>query len=158
MDTSRMAVVAEGSAGGGLTAAGALARLRRASPVAVHAAIAALALAAASDVVLTLDAQNGLARYELVALVGLGFAAPTCAALGALIIAQTKGNRLGHAFLVGGVGASCWLLATAWVDVPHSSGRPLLQWAAWLDNWTFVGLIVLVTWPLLLFPTGTLPS
>ena len=148
----------ERGAGGGLTAAGALARLRRASPVAVHTAVATLALAAASDVVLALDADSGLARYKLVALVGLGFAAASCAALGALIIAQTTGNRLGHAFLIGGFGSSCWLLATAWVDAPRSSTRPLLQWAAWLDNWTFVGLIVLVTWPLVLFPTGTLPS
>jgi two-component system NarL family sensor kinase len=153
-----MTVVVEDSAGGGLTAAGALARLRRASPAAVHTAVTTLALAAASDVVLALDAGSGLARYKLAALVGLGFAAASCAALGALIIAQSKGNRLGHAFLVGGFGASCWLLATAWVDVPRSSSRPLLQWAAWLDNWTFVGLLVLVTWPLLLFPTGTLPS
>jgi two-component system NarL family sensor kinase len=158
MDNRPMAVTLEGSAGGGLTAAGALARLRRASPVAVHTAVATLALAAASDVVLALDAEGGLARYKLVALVGLGFAAATCAALGALIIAQTTGNRLGLAFLAGGSGAACWLLATAWVDAPRSSGRPLLQWAAWLDNWTFVGLLVLVTWPLLLFPTGTLPS
>jgi two-component system, NarL family, sensor kinase len=158
MDNPSMAFTLERNAGGGLTAAGALARLRRASPVAVHTAVATLALAAASDVVLALDADSGLARYKLVALVGLGFAAASCAALGALIIAQTKGNHLGHAFLAGGVGASCWLLATAWVDAPRSSGRPLLQWAAWLDNWTFVGLIVLVTWPLLLFPTGTLPS
>ncbi|MEP6813238.1 MAG: sensor histidine kinase [Actinomycetota bacterium] len=153
-----MAVALESSAGGGLTAAGALARLRRASPVAVHTAVAALAVVAASDVVLVLDGESGLARYKLVALVGLGFAAATCAALGALIVAQAPANRLGLAFLVGGVGASCWLLATAWVDVPRSSGRPLLQWAAWLDNWIFVGLIVLVTWPLLLFPTGSLPS
>jgi hypothetical protein len=36
--------------------------------------------------------------------------------------------------------------------------EPLLRWAAWLDNWTFVGLLALVVWPLLLFPTGTLPS
>ena len=72
-----------------------------------------------------------------------------------MIVAQAVRNRLGLAFLVGGAGAACWLLTTAWGEVPpRSSGRPLLQWAAWLDNWVFVGLIVLVTWPLLLFPTG----
>jgi signal transduction histidine kinase len=158
MDDSRMAVALERSAGGGVTAAGALSRLRQASPAAVHSAVVALALVIASDVVLALDGDSGLARYKLVALVGLGFAAATCAALGALIIAQSRTNRLGLAFLAGGVGAACWLLATAWGDVPPTSGRPLLQWAAWLDNWIFVGLIVLVTWPLLLFPTGTLPS
>ena len=153
-----MAVALERSAGGVLTAAGALARLRRASPAAVHSAVAALAIVVASDVVLALDGDRGLARYKLAALVGLGFAAATCAALGALIVAQSSRNRLGVAFLAGGVGASCWLLVTAWGDVPPTSGRPLLQWAAWVDNWIFVGLIVLVTWPLLLFPTGSLPS
>jgi len=157
MDDSRMAVALERGAGG-LTAAGALARLRRASPLAVHSAVAALTLVVASDVVLALDGESGLARYKLVALVGLGFAAAMCAALGALIVAQEAGNRLGLAFLVGGAGTACWLLATAWVDVPSSSGRPLLQWASWLDNWIFVGLLVLVIWPLLLFPTGSLPS
>lgn len=158
MDDSPMALARERSATGGLTAAGALVRLRRASPAAVHSAVAAFALVVASDVVLAVDGDSGLARYKLVALVGLGFAAALCAALGALIVAQAATNRLGLAFLVGGVGAACWLLATAWGDVPRSSGRPLLQWAAWLDNWVFVGLIVLVTWPLLLFPTGELPS
>jgi signal transduction histidine kinase len=158
MDDSPMAVALERSASGGLTAAGALARLRQASPVAVYSAVAALTLVVASDVVLAFDSSRGLEQYELVALVGLGFAVAACAALGALIVAQEAGNRLGLAFLGGGTGAACWLFATAWVDVPRSSGRPLLQWAAWLDNWTFVGLIVLVTWPLLLFPTGGLPS
>jgi hypothetical protein len=109
-------------------------------------------------VVLALDGDSELARYQLVALIGLGLAVATCAALGALIVAQESGHRLGLVFLVGGLGASCWLLATAWLGVPRSSGRPLLQWAAWLDNWIFVGLIVLVTWPLLLFPDGRLPS
>jgi two-component system, NarL family, sensor kinase len=157
MDDSPMAVALERSTGG-LTAAGALARLRRASPAAVYSAVAALALVAASDVVLAFDSSRGLEPHELVALVGLGFAAAACAALGALIVAQDAGNRLGLAFLGGGTGTACWLFATAWVDAPPSSSRPLLQWAAWLDNWTFVGLIVLVTWPLLLFPTGSLPS
>jgi signal transduction histidine kinase len=152
-----MAVAFEHGAGGRLTAAGALTRLRRASPTAVHSAVAALMLVAASDVVLAFD-SSGLERFEVVALVGLGFAVAGCSALGALIVARTSGNRLGLAFLVGGTGAAGWLLATAWVEGSRSSGRPLLQWAAWLDNWIFVGLVVLVTWPLLLFPTGTLPS
>jgi hypothetical protein len=157
MDDSGMAVALEQGAGSSLTAAGALTRLRRASPASVYSAVAALAVVGAGDVVLAFDG-GGLERYELIALVGLGFAVAACTALGALILAQTAGNRLGLALLVGGTGAALWLLATAWVGVPRSSGRPLLQWAAWLDNWIFVGLIVLVTWPLLLFPTGTLPS
>ena len=75
MDDSRMAVARERSAAGGPPAAGALARLRRASPAAVHSAVVALGLVVASDVVLAVDGDRGLARYKLVALVGLGFAA-----------------------------------------------------------------------------------
>jgi two-component system, NarL family, sensor kinase len=158
MDDPEVTVALDRSAGGGLTVAGALDRLRRASPAAVLGALSAVALVVASDVVLALDGDAKVEHYQLVALVGLGLAAATCASLGALILAQERGHRLGIAFLAGGIGVSCWLFATAWTDVPASSGRPLLQWAAWLDNWIFVGLIVLVTWPLLLFPDGTLPS
>ena len=96
--------------------------------------------------------------YELLALVGLGLAISTCAALGALIVAGRPRHRLGLALLIGGAVSAVWLFVTAWADVPAGSDRPLVQWAAWLDNWIFVGLIVLVTWPLLLFPDGALPS
>jgi signal transduction histidine kinase len=157
VDDQPMAVALQPSPGGDLTAARALQRLGRASPLAVLGAVAGVVLVAASDVVLALG-ETDLAHYQVVALVGLGLAAATCAALGGLILAQESGHRLGLAFLVGGVGASCWLFATAWIEVRPTSGRPLLQWAAWLDNWAFVGLIVLVTWPLLLFPDGRLPS
>ena len=158
MDDREMAVAIERGSGGSLTAATALGRLRRASPAAIYSALAALALVVASDVVLALDRESKLERYQLLALVCLGLAAATCAALGALILAQERGQRLGLAFLAGGCGVACWLLVTAWVSVPRSSERPLQQWAAWVDNWVFVGLIVLVTWPLLLFPDGRLPS
>src|SRR5919106_1537519 len=83
---------------------------------------------------------------------------PAVAALGALILAGRPRHRLGLALLIGGTVSAVWLLVTAWADVPAGSERPLVQWAAWLDNWIFVGLIVLVTWPLLLFPDGALPS
>ena len=153
-----MLVVFEDGTGGGLTAVSALAGLRRAAPAAVYGALAAVALVVASDIVLAFDSGLGIETYKLLALLGLGFAAAACAALGALILAEQPGHRLGLAFLAGGIGAAVWLFATAWVEVPVGSGRPLLQWAAWLDNWAFLGLITLVTWPLLLFPTGSLPS
>src|SRR5262249_55081667 len=106
-----MAVALDGSTGGDLSAGRALVRLRRPSPAAVHTAVATLALVATSDIVLALDGNSKLARYQLVALIGLGLAAAACAALGALILAQESGHRLGLAFLGGGVGAACWLLA-----------------------------------------------
>ena len=77
--------------------------------------------------------------HELLSLVGLGPATSTCAALGALILAGRPRHRLELALLVGGAVSALWLLVTAWTDVPAGSDRPGLQWAAWLDNWIFVG-------------------
>jgi two-component system NarL family sensor kinase len=144
-------------AGGELTAVRALGRLRRAAPGAVNTAMAAGVLIGAG-IVVAFDGGTDVEAYELLALVGLGLATAMCAALGALILAGRPRHRLGLALLIGGAVSSVWLLVTAWADVPAGSDRPLVQWAAWLDNWIFVGLIVLVTWPLLLFPDGALPS
>jgi signal transduction histidine kinase len=144
-------------AGGELTAMRALGRLRRAAPGAVNTAMAAVALVGAG-IVVAFDGGTDVEPHELLALVGLGLATSTCAALGALILAGRPRHRFGLALLAGGAVSAVWVLVTAWADVPAGSDRPLVQWAAWLDNWIFVGLIVLVTRPLLLFPDGALPS
>jgi signal transduction histidine kinase len=141
---------------GELTAVQALGRLHRRAPAAVHTAAGAVALTAAA-IVVAFGAGDDVGPYELLALLGLGLAIVTCAALGALVLAARPGHRLGLALLAGGALGSVWTLATATVEAADT-GEPLGQWAAWLDNWTFVGLIVLVTWPLLLFPDGRLPS
>jgi two-component system NarL family sensor kinase len=153
-----MAIAVEPApAGGELTAVRALGRLRRAAPGAVNTAMAAVALVGAG-IVVAFNGGTDAEPHELLALVGLGLATSTCAALGALILAGRPRHRLGLALLIGGAVSAVWLLVTAWADVPAGSERPLVAWAAWLDNWIFVGLIVLVTWPLLLFPDGALPS
>src|SRR5215211_2415935 len=153
-----MAIAVEPApAGGELTAARALGRLRRAAPGAVNTAMAAIALIGAG-IGVAFNGGTDVERHELLALVGLGLAISMCAALGALILAGRPRHRLGLALLIGGAVSAVWLLVTAWADVPAGSERPLVAWAAWLDNWIFVGLIVLVTWPLLLFPDGALPS
>ena len=143
-------------ASGELTAAQALGRLRREAPAAVHTAAGAVALTAVA-IVVAFAAGEEIGAYELLALLGLGLAIATCAALGALVLAARPGHRLGLALLVGGALGSLWTLATVTVEAADT-GERLGQWAAWLDNWTFVGLLVLVTWPLLLFPDGRLPS
>ncbi len=140
---------------GELTTAQALARLRREAPAAVWTAAGAVALTAAAIVVAL--GSDDAEPYELLALLGLGLALATCAALGALVLAGRPGHRLGLALLGGGALGSVWTLATVTVDAADVS-QPLGHWAAWLDNWTFIGLLVLVTWPLLLFPDGRLPS
>jgi signal transduction histidine kinase len=153
-----MDIAVEPAPGGGeLTAVRALGRLRRAAPGAVNTAMAAVALVGAG-IVVAFDGGTDVEPHELLALVGLGLATSTCAALGALILAGRPRHRFGLALLAGGAVSAVWVLVTAWADVPAGSDRPLVQWAAWLDNWIFVGLIVLVTWPLLLFPDGALPS
>ena len=143
-------------ASGELTTAQALGRLRREAPAAVHTAAVAVALTAVA-IVVAFGAGDALGPYELLALLGLGLAIATCAALGALVLAARPGHRLGLALLVGGALGSLWTLATVTVEAA-GTGEPLGQWAAWVDNWSFVGLLVLVTWPLLLFPDGRLPS
>ena len=90
--------------------------------------------------------------------VALGLACATCAALGALIVAAIPRQRVGIALVVGGTLGALWALATPLAEGYPDAAAPCEQWAAWVENWAFVGLIVLVTWPLLLFPDGHLPS
>ena len=88
----------------------------------------------------------------------LGLSCLTCAALGALILAALPRHPLGIALLTGGVLGSLWALATPLAEgYPDRSGA-VQQWGGWVGNWSFIGLVVLVTWPLLLFPDGHLPS
>jgi two-component system NarL family sensor kinase len=135
----------------------ALARLRRAAPVAVHAALAAAVLAIAG---VTVELEGGVATSpsERLSFVALGLSCLTCAAIGALIVAALPRQRFGLALLIGGVLGALWALATPLAEgYPDRTGT-LQQWAGWVENWSFTGLIVLVTWPLLLFPDGHLPS
>src|SRR5829696_6992717 len=126
-----MDIAVEPAPGGGeLTALRALGRLRRAAP--------------GAGIVVAFDGGTDVEPHELLALVGLGLATSTCAALGALILAGRPRHRFGLALLAGGAVSAVWVLVTAWADVPAGSDRPLVQWAAGLDNWIFVGLIVLV--------------
>ena len=145
------------SVGGSITDLQALARLRRQAPVAVHAAIAAVLLVGVGTVV-TFQASSAMEPWERLAFLGLGLAGGTCAALGALILASVPRHGVGLALLVGGALCALWMVASAWAEgaaPPYDSGR---EWAVWVENWAFVGLIVLMTWPLLLFPDGRLPS
>src|SRR5262245_58753181 len=130
-----MAIAVEPApAGGELTAVQALGRLHRAAPGAVNTAMAAAVLVAAG-IVVAFDGGTDAEPYELLSLVGLGLATSMCAALGALIVAGRPRHRVGLALLGGGAVSAVWLFVTAWADVPAGSDRPLVHWAAWLDNW-----------------------
>ena len=135
----------------------ALARLRREAPAAVNTAIAA-ALVVAAGIAVELEGSVATAPWARLGEVALGLACATCAALGALILAGFPGHRLGLALLTGGFVGSLWMLATPLAEGYPDRHGALQQWAAWVENWAFVGLVILVTWPLLLFPDGHLPS
>ncbi|MEO8690588.1 MAG: sensor histidine kinase [Solirubrobacteraceae bacterium] len=135
----------------------ALARLRREAPAAVSTAIAA-ALLVAAGIAVELEGSVATAPWERLGEVALGLACATCAALGALIVASIPRQRLGLALLLGGFLGALWMLATPLAEGYPDRHGALQQWAAWVENWAFVGLLVLVTWPLLLFPDGHLPS
>lgn len=143
-------------AAGELTTGTAFLRLQREAPAAVWTAAGAVALTAAA-IVVAVGAAGDARLYEVLALLGLGLAIATCASLGALVLAGRPGHRFGLALLVGGALGSVWTLATVAVEALDTR-HPLGRWFAWLDNWTFAGLLILVTWPLLLFPDGRLPS
>ena len=146
-------------AAGSMSDLQALGRLRRAAPAAVGAAIAAALLVAAGD--------RGRARGRRWRArpssgsceVALGLACATCAALGALIVAAIPRQRLGLALVDRRRrSARCGRWRRRSPRATRTAAAPSQQWAAWVENWAFIGLIVLVTWPLLLFPDGHLPS
>src|SRR5262249_50331655 len=79
---------------------------------------------------------------------------------GAVLASRVPLNPIGWLFLVIGLGL---LLGGATAEyatytiVTNPGSLPAADWAAWVNNWTFViaGLIPMV---LLLFPTGRVPS
>ena len=135
----------------------ALSRLGRAAPVAVGAALAA-ALLVTAGIVVELEGSVASSPGDRLFEIAIGLACGTCAALGALIVAAIPGQRVGIALVTGGTLGALWALAMPLAEgYPHHAGA-LQQWAGWVENWSVFGLIVLVTWPLLLFPDGHVPS
>ena len=135
----------------------ALIRLGRAAPAAVGAALTG-ALLVLAGLLVELDGSVSVSAADRLFGIALGLACGTCAALGALIVAAIPRQRVGTAMVIGGTLGALWALA-----MPIAEGHPgrsgaVEQWAAWVENWSFLGLIVLVTWPLLLFPDGHLAS
>src|SRR4051794_35008156 len=135
----------------------ALIRLSRAAPVAVGAAVAA-ALLVGAGIVVELEGSVSISAADRLFEIALGLACGACAALGALIVAAIPRQRVGIALVTGGTLGALGAAATPLAEgYPDRTGG-LQQWAGWVENWSFFGLIVLVTWPLLLFPDGHLPS
>jgi len=125
------------------------------APRATTAAALAMTLSTGS-VVASAIAADGVAE-PLGALVFAG-SFVLCTALGALLVAGAPRHGLGVALLAGGLLGALWALALPLAEDLPGLPAVVIHWAAWVENWAFVGLVILVTWPLLLFPDGRLPS
>jgi len=82
--------------------------------------------------------------------------------VGALIATRRPHNPIGWIMLAAGISVGATLLASAYVDLslalPQES-LPATQWVAWVTSWLpLVGFAPMVTFLLLLFPDGRLPS
>ena len=83
------------------------------------------------------------------------------AGVGALVGSRQPGNPIGWLLL-----ASCCVIASAFVAAAYSTygyrfdeGLPLLPWAAWISTWPWpLGIGLILTFLILLFPDGGLPS
>jgi signal transduction histidine kinase len=122
-------------------------------------AVAAAGLAAAMGTGAVIAASIGADSVgEPLAAIVLAGGCALCAALGSLIVASVPRHGLGVALLAGGLIAALWSLAVPLAEDLPDLPEGVVRWAAWTENWAFTGLMMLVTWPLLLFPDGRLPS
>jgi len=82
--------------------------------------------------------------------------------IGALIAARHPGNGIGWVFVATGLLWSVSSLATSVAEYAANGGIAVSEWvrlADWLGSWVFIpGIYVPVTFLLLLFPDGRLPS
>jgi hypothetical protein len=110
----------------------------------------------AATVWLTLGQSRGMGLPDRVAsLTFVGIVLPVVG-FGALILARRPGNRVGRLLvtigLVVGTSGLVQAYARAGPDLPG------VRLAAWVSNWFWVSLGVLVVFLLLLYPDGRLPS
>jgi signal transduction histidine kinase len=120
----------------------------------------ALALAGALVVVaLWLGTLNGTFSGDPFTLL-IVLSVATYTVTGALLASRVPHNPIGWLFLVIGLGLLCGGATAEYATytvITRPGSLPAGDWAAWVNNWTFViaGLIPIV---LILFPTGRVPS
>ena len=105
------AVADRAGAAGTMSELQALARLGRAAPLAVGAAVAA-ALLVAAGIAVELEGSVSISPVDRLFEIALGLACATCAALGALIVAAMPRQRVGIALVTGGTLGALWAVAT----------------------------------------------
>jgi hypothetical protein len=129
-------------------------RSRRATASALTA-VTALSLAA---LILTALGWHEMLTRDAVSNLGAAPAAVLYAALGALVV-RRAGNVIGWFLLGTGAATAVMLLASAYavLGVTHS-GLPAPRLVGLLAEWSFVPVFAGVSFMLILFPTGRLPS
>jgi signal transduction histidine kinase len=143
-----------GQAGGGSGGAPVIrSRLATAVPWVV---ITALSLAAA---VLTILAWSDLNLSDAVGILGCASAAVFYATLGALVV-RRAGNVIGWMLLGIGTALAIMALGSAYavLGVRHPGTLPAPKLVGLLAEWSFVPSFTGVSFALMLFPTGRLPS
>jgi signal transduction histidine kinase len=128
---------------------------RRATAVA-WLSITLLSLAGA---VLTVMARGDLVTSDVVTNLGDAPAAVLYATLGALIV-RRAGNIIGWLLLGEGAGFAFMASASAYavLGITHPGTLPVPELVGLLAEWTFVPVFAALSFMLLLFPSGRLPS
>ena len=110
----------------------------------------------AATVWLTLDQWRGLSLPDRVAsLAFVGIVLPVVG-FGALIVARRPSNQVGRLLLATGLAVGTSGLAQTYAKAGPS--QPGVRLAAWISNWLWVSLGLLVVLLLLVYPDGRLPS
>jgi hypothetical protein len=110
----------------------------------------------AATVWLTLDQWRGLSLPDRVAsLAFVGIVLPVMG-FGALIVMRRPGNRIGWLLVATGLAVGTSGLAQTYANA--GPGQPGARLAAWVSNWLWVSLGLLVVLLLLVYPDGQLPS
>lgn len=130
-------------------------RSRRATAAALTA-VTALSLAA---LILTALGWHEMLTRDAVSNLGAAPAAVLYAVLGALVV-RRAGNVIGWFLLGTGAATAVMLLASAYavLGVTHSGSLPAPRLVGLLAEWSFVPVFAGVSFMLILFPTGRLPS
>jgi signal transduction histidine kinase len=87
-----------------------------------------------------------------------GVGAIAFATVGAVLATRRRENAIGWLFLAIGVSSGLSAIGAALQDT-STFRSDVWQWATWLETWTWVpGWVLILTFVLLLFPDGHLPS
>jgi signal transduction histidine kinase len=127
-------------------------------PLAWALAGLSVAIAAGAAVLIHLNGSTIIGQYNGATIIA-GTVIPT---IGALLVARRPRNPIGWLYLFTGITQELGLLADQWARyglLNHPGALPAGPFMSWLAGWIWApGLGAVVTFSLLLFPDGRLPS